>query len=320
MALRQWMVTHDWMVKPTAQTEWIERRGILVWIAEVFTSLGAGLYLVSLFFDNWWGMLAGWIIIMFLKIPLHIMYFGKPLRFWRTIIPFTSSWKTSWFTRGINFNVYFGGVVFIQLVVGYLAMNLYPGTTWESWYFGLGIIGGIFAFLVGIYSGFIMSYCKSVPFWNTAMLPIIILLAGVADGFALMLAVGMADTSVDIAIVEFGSRVLLAANIIMMAAYIWNSTYQSKTSKYTALLLVKGALRWWFWIGVVILGMIIPLVISSLSLFAGEATTGMLILAIVFHTAGAVSLKYVLLKAGVHTPLLPTLSYSHRLQGERNGW
>jgi formate-dependent nitrite reductase membrane component NrfD len=313
MALRQWMVTHDWMIKPTAQTEWIERRGILVWIAEVFTSLGAGLYLVSLFFSNWWGMAAAWVIIMFLKIPLHLIYFGKPLRFWRTIIPFTSAWKTSWFTRGINFNIYFGTIVFFQLVVGYIAINVYPGTAWDGWYLGLGIAGGIFAFLVGIYSGFIMSYCKSVPFWNTAMLPIIILLTGVADGFALMLAIGLADTSVDLAAVETGSRIVLIANIIMMAAYVWNATYQSKTARYSALLLVKGALMWWFWLGVVILGMVIPLAISSLSLFAGEATIGLLITAIVLHTAGAVALKYVLLKAGVHTPLLPTLSYSHRL-------
>ena len=195
MALRQWMVTHDWMIKPTTQTEWIERRGILVWIAEVFTSLGAGLYLVSLIFDNWWGMVAGWVIIMFIKIPLHLIYFGKPLRFWRTIIPFTSAWKTSWFTRGINFCVYFGTIVFFQLAVGYIASNYYPGTAWGTWDIVLRVFGGFFAVLVGIYSGFIMSYCKSVPFWNNAMVPLILLFAGVADGFALMLGVGLADSS-----------------------------------------------------------------------------------------------------------------------------
>ena len=147
MALRQWMSTHEWMIKPTAQTEWIERRGILVWIAEVFTSLGAGLYLVSLFYNNWWGMAAAWVIIMFLKIPLHLIYFGKPLRFWRTMIPFTSAWKTSWFTRGINFNVYFGTIVFIQLVIGYIAANYYPGTAWGTWEIVLKVFGGIFAVL-----------------------------------------------------------------------------------------------------------------------------------------------------------------------------
>lgn len=306
MALRQWMVTHDWMVKPTQQTEWIERRGILVWIAEVFTSLGAGLYLVSLFFNNWWGMLAAWVIIMFLKLPPHLIYFGKPLRFWRTLIPITDSWKTSWFTRGINFTVYFGTIVFFQLIVTYF----FPGTGWDI---ALKVLGGIFGFLVGIYSGFIMSYCKSVPFWNTAMLPIIMLLAGVADGFALMLAIGMADASVDIAAVELGIRIILTANIVMMGAYVWNATYQSNTARYTATLLIKGSLAVPFWLGVIIIGMVVPLAISSLSLFAGETMTGLLVTAIVLHTLGAVALKYVLLRAGIHTPLLPTLSYSHRL-------
>ena len=145
MALRQWMVTHDWMVRPTRQTEWIERRGILVWIAEVFTSLGAGLYLVSLFFNNWWGMLAAWLIIMFLKLPPHLIYFGKPLRFWRTMIPFTDSWKTSWFTRGINFTVYFGTIVFFQLIVAYF----FPGTGWD---FTLKVLGGIFGFFARRYA------------------------------------------------------------------------------------------------------------------------------------------------------------------------
>ena len=221
MALRQWMVPHEWMVKYTPQTEWIERRGILVWIAEVFTSLGAGLYLVSLFYSNWWGMLVAWLIIMFLKVPLHLLYFGKPLRFWRTLIPITNAWKTSWFTRGINFTIYFGSIVFIQLIVTYLAINIFPGTAWGAWDIVLRVLGGLFAFLVGIYSGFIMSYCRSVPFWNTALVPLILLFAGVADGFALMLAVGMADHTVNMMVVEAGSRILLTVNIILIATIVF---------------------------------------------------------------------------------------------------
>lgn len=304
MALRQWMVTHEWMVKPTPQTEWIERRGILVWIAEVFTSLGAGLYLVSLFYNNLWGMAAAWLIVMFLKVPLHLIYFGKPLRFWRTLIPITDSWKTSWFTRGINFTIYFGSIVFIQILVTYF----FPGTGWDI---ALRVLGGIFAFLVGIYSGFIMSYCKSLPFWNTALIPLILLFAGVADGFALMLAVGMADASVDIMAVEFGSRILLTVNIILMAVFLWNATYTSKTSKYSAMLLLKGSLARPFWVGVIAVGFIIPLAISVSSIFAGEASAPLLVTAIVLHTIGAVLLKYVLLKAGVHNPILPATTSAY---------
>jgi formate-dependent nitrite reductase membrane component NrfD len=311
MALRQWMVTHEWMVKPTPQTEWIERKGILVWVAEVFTSLGAGLYLVSLFYSNWWGMLVAWLIIMFLKLPPHLIYFGKPLRFWRTIPPFTNAWKTSWFTRGIAFTILFGGIVFIQLVVTYLAINVFPGTAWQAWDIVLRVLGGIAAFLVGIYSGFIMSYCRSVPFWNTAMLPPILLLAGIADGFALMLAVGLADTSVNITAVETGSRIVLIANIILIIVYLWNATYTSKTAKYSAMLLMRGRLAIPFWVGVIMLGIIIPLAISASSLFAGEASAPLLITAVILHTLGAVALKYVLLKAGIHNPILPVTTSAY---------
>jgi formate-dependent nitrite reductase membrane component NrfD len=304
MALRQWMVTHDWMVKPTPQTEWIERRGILVWIAEVFTSLGAGLYLVSLFYNNWWGMLVAWLIIMFLKLPPHLIYFGKPLRFWRTLIPITDSWKTSWFTRGINFTVYFGTIVFFQLIITYF----FPGTGWDV---ALRVLGGIFAFLVGIYSGFIMSYCRSVPFWNSALLPLILIFAGVADGFALMMAIGLADASVDIMAMEFGSRILLTVNAILIGAYLWNATYTARMAKHSAVLLLRGNLALPFWAGVIICGITIPLAISASSLFAGEASAPLLIIAIILHTIGAVALKYVLLKAGVHNPIPPVTTSAY---------
>ena len=298
MALRQWMITHQWMVKFTPQTEWIERRGMLVWIAEVFTSLGAGLYLVSVFFNNWWGMLTAWLIIMFLKIPLHLMYFGKPLRFWRTVPPFTKAWKTSWFTRGILFSIIFGGIVFIQLVITYF----FPGTDWDI---AFKALGGVSAFLVGIYSGFIMSYCRSVPFWNSAMLPLILIIAGVADGFALLTGIGLADTSIDIGAAEADSRIVLIFNVILMAVYLWNATYTSKTARYSVLLLLRGSLAVPFWSGVVAFGMVIPLVISTSGYFVSEASAPLLVVAIILHTAGAVALKYVLLKAGMHNPILP---------------
>ena len=94
---RQWMVTHEWMVKGNRQTEWIENRGILLWLAFYTGGLGGGLYLVSLFFNNLWGMLIGWFIVAGLKGSFHFIYLGKPSRFWRLIMhP-----QTSWLSRGL---------------------------------------------------------------------------------------------------------------------------------------------------------------------------------------------------------------------------
>ena len=306
--LRQWMVTHEWMVKPMPQTEWIEKRGVLVWITEVFTSLGAGLYLVSLFYSNWWGMLVAWFIIMFLKVPLHLIFFGKPFRFWRTIPPFSKAWKTSWFTRGITFSVVFGSIVFVQLIITYFAVNVFPGTAWGIWDIALRALGGIFAFLVGIYSGFIMSFCRSVPFWNSALLPLVFIFAGIADGFALVIATGLFGAQVNIMTAEAGSRVVLLVNALIITTYLWNATYTSSTAKESVIELVRGDISLSFWAGVVGLGILIPLVISAASYFAGEASAPLLIGAIACHTAGAFALKYSLLKAGIHRPIFPATS------------
>ncbi len=129
MATRQWMVTHEWMIKPMHQREWIERRGIMIWISEVFSSLGSGLFLVSLFMNSWWGLLIGWLIIMFLKLPIHVAYFGKPWRFYRLFPPFSNAWKTSWFARGVLFSLLFGGFAFVQLVIGHPFISGLIGTS-----------------------------------------------------------------------------------------------------------------------------------------------------------------------------------------------
>lgn len=312
MALRQWMVTHEWMVKYTPQTEWIERRGILVWIAEVFTSLGAGMYLVSLYFDSLPGMLIGWLIIVVLKIPLHIIYFGKPLRFWRTIPPFTNAWKTSWFTRGITFTVLFTGFAFVQLAIQFaLSQGLLPGAGWEVTLVAFKVLAGITAFLVGIYSGFIMSYCRSIPFWNSALLPIVFIFCGIADGFALIMAVGLGGGQVNIMAAEAGSRLLLIVNALIIITYLWNATYTSSTAKQSVIELIRGNIAPTFWIGVVAFGIVIPLAISISSYFAGEASIPLLIAAITLHTVGAFALKYCLLKAGIHNPILPAITSSY---------
>ena len=304
MALRQWMTTHEWMVKYTPQTEWIERRGILVWIAEVFTALGAGLYLVSLYFDSLLGMFIAWLIIVFLKIPPHLIYFGKPLRFWRTVPPFTNAWKTSWFTRGITFTVLFTGVAFIQLALSYWL----PGTGWEI---AFKVLAGITAFLVGIYSGFIMSYCRSIPFWNSALLPLVFIFAGIADGFALIMAVGLTGGQVNIMAAEAGSRVVLIINALIIAIYLWNATYTSSTAKQSVIELIRGYIALVFWVGVVAFGIIIPIAISVSSYFAGEVSIPLLIAAIALHTIGAFALKYCLLKAGIHNPILPATTSAY---------
>lgn len=308
------------MTDYTPQTEWIERRGILVWIAEVCTSIGSGLYLISLFFSlvpgyekiSWWGMLIAWLIIMFLKIPLHLAYFGKPLRFWRTIPPFSNGWKTSWFARGIIFSILFGTFAFIQIVFSFLKINPLEigGLNFSADILAVfsaldilfKVLGGITAFLTGIYPGFIMNYVKGIQFWNSALLPVVLIMGGILDGCAFLLAITKLF-SIDTHTVELVSSILLVVNIFFIAVYLLSATYMGAAAKVSAMKLVKDNLAPTFWIGVIVLGMIVPLAISLFALTSGESSPLLLIIAIITHTIGAFTLKYCLLKVGIYRPL-----------------
>ena len=296
---RQWIVTHEWMVNPMQQTEWIEGKGLLIWLAEVFSSLGTGLYLGSIFVSNWWGALIGWLIVVGLKLPLHFIYLGKPWRFWRAMPPFTSAWRTSWIARGTFFSVVYSALGLCQLATSYVM----PGSGIDIL---VKILAGFFCILTAIYCAFAMSYCKSLPFWNTGILPIVIMNAGIADGLALLTGLGMITGGVNLAPYENVTRVLLLANVLLICTYVMNGFYRSSTGGFSSRQLMTGRAAFPFWVGTIMLGILVPMGISLETLWGGgETTHRFMIVAVAAHTIGAFGLKYCILKVGFYEPILP---------------
>jgi len=292
------MKPYEWMVRYTAQSEWIERRGILMWLAEVASGLGAGLYLISLFFNNLWGMLVGWLIVIALKGGFHLAYLGKPLRFWRIAL----KPGTSWMSRGFIFMVLFIGFGAIQIAFSYWL----PGTGLEVTF---KVLTGITAFLLAVYTGFVMNYVNGIPFWNSALLPLLFVLGGVLDGCGLIIAIGLFGGDVNIMAAEAISRVLLISIAVFIGVYLWSATYMGAAGKQSVVELVRGRIAPILWLGVVFCGIIVPVVISVSSYFTGEAPSGLYLLGIACETIGAFSLKYCILKAGIYSPLISVNIY-----------
>ena len=317
---RQWIVTHEWMVKPMRQKEWISGRGVLVWLAEVFSALGMGTYLVGLLAGigglttgAWWATVIGWLLIVFFKLPLHFAYLGRKRNFWRAIPPFTRAWRTSWFARGMFFSIVFVSAGFLQIVFWYLlhwvdlSASAADIVTVLAWI--VGIVAGVFIVLTGVYCGFAMSYCKSLPFWNTGLLPIVFVIMGIADGLALTMGVSLM-TGKDVAMesLEFWTRILLVVNALLIAGYLIRAYRRHSTAELAAQDLIKGSTAWVFWILLVILGIAIPLGISFATMLMGEGQAeSLLIVAIVCHTIGAFALKYSVLKVGIYRSVLPNV-------------
>jgi formate-dependent nitrite reductase membrane component NrfD len=282
------------MVEQTGQTEWIERQGILVWLAFFFIELGAGTFFISSMFGNLMGMVFGWLICAVLGGGLHLLYLGHPLRSWRIL--FSSGWKTSWLSRGLYFVAFF-------LVLGGIHVIL---TRWASPDFGLLIIADLFAFLTVIYGGLALSYVQGIPLWNSGLLPILFCVAGLWGGTGVTLLLILSIGGVAGSGVEEMAWVFLGSYILLVIIYLMAATYRGTTGKFSVREMVRGrwaSIFWWLTVG---LGMVLPLGVSMTSLIAGIASVPPTFLStvIIFELIGDLSLRYCILRSGYYNPLL----------------
>jgi len=291
---------YEWMVKFTPQREWIEGRGIMLWLAFFFIELGAGAFIVASIFGSLWGMFIGWLLCAVLGGGLHLLYLGHPFRFWRMIL--SGGWKTSWISRGLVF-------VSLFLLLGGIHMIL---VQWASPSLGLLIVAGIFALFTVGYAGFAMSYVNGIPLWNTALLPVLYVILGIWGGLGVALVTMLATgTAAAVANVELLSQLFLISFIGVVFIYLVGIRYQASagaTSAGRAAVKEIVAGKWapLFWGVVVVLGMALPLGVA-IGAWAGLTIPVALLSVVVILEllGGDLVLRYCIFRNGLYTPLIP---------------
>lgn len=287
------MKLYDWMVDYTPQTTWVEGHGIYIWLAEVFGMLGGGLYLVSLYFNSIEGMLISWLMIVVLKGGFHLAHLGQPARCWRLFL----KPESSWLARGFFFVALFMLFGALQLI----SSHWFPGTGGE---FILKVLVGILALLVAAYSGFVMNYVSGIPFWNSALLPLLFVAFGILGGFAVMLLIGPASNrGATFALAQF----LLFASTCLLALYLYSATHMGPAAKRSVRELVQGRLALPFWLWVVVCGLVFPMLAILYMYFTLQTPTLLIAITTLGVLVGIFGFAYCLLKAGMYRPLTPTL-------------
>jgi len=277
-----------------SQKVWIEQRGLLVWIAFFLGGLGGGLYLISLFLDFYIGLVTGFLIVGVGKGATHLAYLGRPLRFWRAFFrP-----QSSWLSRGVL-------AMTIFLVFG--ALQIAPSLGWFSWLpwtsdnLAIQIIVTIAGLVLITYTGFTLSVVKAIPFWNTALLPIIFLVYSILGGASLALVMlPLAPGTANVESVEVVIRWLLIIAPVLLAVYLWGGYSSVPAARRSVFELLKGSISLVFVGGVVVLGLAIPLAIVGYSFFV-SLPYGVLVLAAVCEFIGGLLARYSILKAGIYS-------------------
>jgi formate-dependent nitrite reductase membrane component NrfD len=285
---------YDFMVKYQQQKDWIDGRGNFIAFAFFLGGISGGLYLAAAYFDNLAGMFVAWLLALCMGVS-YMIHLSHPFRFWRMFM----KPKTSWIARGFIFIMLFIGFTTLQLILSQWVSQATGAIT------TLKVLAGIFAFAQSIYTGFAVSYVSAIKVLNSAIVPVLFVTCGITGGLAILLAIFIAGDNSQIAMLENIIRVVLIALAVIIGVYLWNTTYSSTAAKDAVKRLVGGSLAPLFWVGVFLFGILIPVAISITTLYAGEASSGLLITAIISEIIGGLALRFAILKAGVYTPLLP---------------
>lgn len=277
---------YEWMIKATPQQEWIDEKGIYLWLAFFFSEIGAGLYFVSMFYNYRTGLVLGWLITLAVGGGVHMLYLGNPKRFWRIFM----KPRTSELSRGVWVISLFAMAGFLQIVTG--ASNPV-----------VNVIMAILCILIVMHGFATMNVMRALPAWSSTMVLPLSIVSGVWVGSQMlqfMLCISGAQGAVSL---EVWSKVLLFVYIGFLVLYLWGTFHSSETAQSSINYLLKGDLAKLFYVGVVVVGLLLPLLLTLL-MWNANVNTGLVLLRLLFVFTGDLLMRYALMKSAVYTPLM----------------
>jgi formate-dependent nitrite reductase membrane component NrfD len=265
--------------------------------------IGGGLFLVSLLNDYWPGMIIGYLIVTVGKNTAHILYLGRPARFWRAAMrP-----DRSWIARGIWATGFFIASGFVVLFPHFL--EPYWEFSEQTLQFAR-IVAGASAVFIMFYDGFVMNTSPSIPFWNTPLLPVLCLTyAGLGGTTLSLLLMGLSGLAIPLLLV-YAEYFFLLFNLLLLVLYLFRMSRLHPAARGSVELLLRGAYASTF------LGLVLTVGLFGTFLFSVLHTlthwTWIIVLPAMCELVGDYALLMVLLKSG----LLPSQSARSHLMGK----
>jgi len=221
--------------------------------------------------------------------------------------------RTAWLSRGFAILICFICVGGLLLLLTALEPGWRSGspTAWRL----LEVAGLLAALATATYTGMLLHSMRQIPAWHTALLPPLFVVSALATGaLALALSVWIARTlGAEVVgagrlleVVSQGAVALLIGEAVLMAAYVRVVRGAGRSGERSVLLLLRGTWRAPFWLGVVGLGIMAPVVLLVAAL---AVTSPAIALAAVSGLAGGFALRLSVLGIGIKdSPPLLSLS------------
>lgn len=162
----------------------------------------------------------------------------------------------------------------------------------------------ILAIGVGVYTGFLLSAITKIPLWNTPVLPILFLTSGFSSGVATNILVGLAFFKKEIHKENIKYLLMLDLRAVLfelplIAVLFLGLYFEGGASAVVAKeALSSGYLAIIFWIGVVGIGLLTPIIIALTALKNHAYKVGYIVINSIVVVVGVMLLRYYIVYAG----------------------
>ena len=229
--------------------------------------------------------------------------------------------RTSWVARGfiiLSIFIVFGLVLLAKSILPFRWLHA-DSTLWRI----PEIIALVFAFGTAIYTGILLKATKSVPLWNTSLLPLLFLVSALSTGSMsiILSTLGTGLFSHDagaLKVLMGGEQVLVVIEGIVLYLFLSRRYRAAEQGKDSVRLLLFGEMKMIFWGGVVLLGFIFPVVLENIaSFFPGNfmliSAAGILLL------CGGFCLRLGILHAGIkdQIPMHRLMEIQYNIMAEK---
>ncbi|MCI8425250.1 MAG: polysulfide reductase NrfD [Adlercreutzia sp.] len=175
----------------------------------------------------------------------------------------------------------------------------------------LGAVAAVAACVIMVYAGLLLAFMPGIDLWASPWLPILFVVSALSSGCALLM---MLDTLTLRSLGELratlsmADRLLIAVEAVFLTVLLVTVGAMSDDGARAVWSLVGGEYAWAFWLGLVVVGLLVPFALESVEprlpvMACLEAATAVAIL------VGCFMLRYCIVAGGAYGSIvLPALS------------
>lgn len=222
---------------------------------------------------------------------------GVPTRFLTAFFRTHAASATSWGT-------FLQGFLVVFLLIYAWVASRPEGAVSESAELAIGWIALILAALTAPYHGYVMATMTGREFWSNAMVPTLFMTISISTGIAIVTIFSAGEAPEVQVSLGKALAIILGIQLVVLITQMSLAPTLSAGVKAAASVLINNV--WLFWIGILLIGMIAPLIID-ITAVRGEAAaaTGTLFLVSLLVLVGGFLLRYGIIIAGQSTQLTP---------------